>query len=131
MTDPIADMLTQIRNALMSRHHDVSLPYSKMKHAVAKIFEREGFIAKAQQQNAVDQTGPLLVLRLKYKGGERVIRSIRRISRPGRRVYLTCAEIPHRLPSLGILVISTSRGLLTNQEAKKQKVGGEVLCEIN
>jgi small subunit ribosomal protein S8 len=127
MTDPIADMLTRIRNAVLVRQPAVLMPYSKHKLALAKILESEGFIARAEK---VPGTFDQLRVVLKYADERPVIRSIRRISSPGRRVYLPYRKMPHILQDLGIAVVSTSRGLMTNKQARKERLGGEVLCEV-
>ena len=133
MTDPIADMLTRIRNALAVRKTEVVLPYSKLKFNVAEILRTEGFvrkvekIAKGTADNRIDQ----LRIVLKYLGPkEPAIAAIKRISKPGQRVYVTKDNIPVVLNNLGIAIISTSGGLLTNRQARKRGVGGEVICEV-
>lgn len=133
MTDPIADMLTRIRNALAVRKAEVVLPYSKLKFALAEILLAEGFvrtiekIAKGTADNRIDE----MRIVLKYLGPkEPAISDLKRISKPGRRVYVAKDDLPVVLNSLGIAVISTSSGLMTNRQAKKRGLGGEVLCEI-
>lgn len=130
MTDPIADMLTRIRNAVLVNKGEVLIPFSKIKYEIAKILAKEGFIARVEKVDGPDDHSCYLQLILKYKKDESVIRGLKRISKPGRKVYLGYQEIPKMLPSLGILIISTSRGLMTNTESKKQKIGGESICEI-
>jgi len=130
MTDPIADMLTRIRNASAVHKPFVLIPFSKIKFEVAKLLEEEGFIVGAEDIDEGAVKSHNIKINLKYKGKESVIRGVNRISKPGRRVYNSHQEIPRVLPSLGLLIISTSRGLMTNIEAKKQKIGGEVICEI-
>ncbi len=129
MTDPIADMLTRIRNGIQSRHDRVELPSSKLKVEVARILKSEGFISNYK---VVDQTPqPLLRVYLKYSdSGEPVIHGIERISRPGRRVYRGKEDIPQVLGGLGLAIISTSRGVLSGAEAARTGVGGEVLCQV-
>ena len=125
MTDPIADMLTRIRNANQMRNKEVSMPTSKMKVEIAKILENEGFI---EGFNVKDNT---LTLTLKYaENKERVITGLKRISKPGLRVYAGASEIPKVLNGLGIAIISTSQGLKTDKEARELGVGGEVLAYI-
>ena len=135
MIDPIADMLTRIRNAQAVRKETVVMPMSKLKLNIAKILEREGWINKAEvikasgKKNEGSQFDELK-LELKYSGKTGAITSIKRISKPGLRVYTGKLELPKVLNNLGIAIISTPSGLMTNKEAKKQGLGGEVLCEI-
>lgn len=132
MTDPIADMLTRVRNATAVRKSDVVLPMSKIKYEIAKIMEAEGWIqkaeiVKAEGQKAFDE----LRLMLKYrKSGRPVITSIKRVSKPGLRVYVDKNNIPVVLNNLGVAIISTSGGIMTSKDARKKGVGGEVICEI-
>jgi len=129
MTDPIADMLTRIRNAITSRHDRIELPSSKLKIEVAKILKSEGFIANYKVVEEGSQ--PSLRLYLKYSDdGEPVIHGIERISRPGRRVYRGKEEIPQVLGGLGLAIVSTSQGVLSGQDAVRKGVGGEVLCQV-
>jgi len=130
MTDPIADMLTRIRNGIVSHHDRIELPTSKLKVEIARILKSEGFI---RNYAVVDKEASQATLRidLKYSpDGEPVIHGIERVSRPGRRVYRNKQEIPRVLGGLGLAIISTSRGVLSGQEAVKNGVGGEVLCQI-
>ena len=125
MTDPIADMLTRIRNANQMRNKEVAMPTSKMKVEIAKLLDSEGFIAG---YTVKDNT---LTLTLKYgQNKERVITGLKRISKPGLRVYAKVDEIPRVLNGLGIAIISTSKGLMTDKEARTQNLGGEVLAYI-
>lgn len=129
MTDPIADMLTRIRNAVRVEKPHVDLPVSKVKRGLAEVLKREGYIWDWEEieGDVVNQ----LRLHLKYgPNGERVIQRIRRISKPGRRVYSGAASLKPVLGGLGISVLSTSRGVISDREARQKKVGGEVLCEI-
>ncbi len=129
MTDPIADMLTRIRNAVSVERLDVEMPVSKVKRGVAEVLKREGFIWDwaESEQDPINQ----LRLVLKYgQSGERVIRHIKRISKPGCRVYSGARELRPVLNGLGIRILSTSRGVMSDREARQQKVGGEVLCEV-
>jgi small subunit ribosomal protein S8 len=129
MTDPIADMLTRIRNANMARKDEVVLPASTIKQRVADILTREGYVQDASVQGeGKDRT---ITIRLKYGSGrEPSITGIRRISKPGRRVYAPRQEIPRVLGGLGIAILSTSQGVITDRQAKKQGVGGEVLAYV-
>lgn len=129
MTDPIADMLTRIRNAQAVSKARVEMPYSKVKHNLATILKEEGYLEDVRKSE--DANKPVLVVMLKYNPeGKAVIRSVQRISKPGRRVYARNTELPYILNNIGIAVISTSRGLMTNKKARKEKLGGEVICEI-
>ncbi len=129
MTDPIADMLTRIRNAQAARQAKVILPYSKLKYQLALILRQEHYLAGADKSSAAGQ--PALELRLRYLAdGQAAIQAVRRISKPGRRVYAQRNELPYVQNNFGIAVISTSQGLMTNKEARKRKLGGEVICEI-
>jgi small subunit ribosomal protein S8 len=128
ITDPIADMLTRIRNALVARHPQVSMPASRMKLEIAKILKTEGFIADYQ----LEKTAPE-VIRISLRYGERkegIITGLRRISRPGLRIYARRAELPRVRGGLGVAILSTSRGIMTDREARKAGIGGEILCFI-
>lgn len=127
-TDPISDLLTRIRNAQDARHDDLQLPSSRMKFAIAKILEREGYVSSVSEQ--ADGVKKTLSIGLKYDGKEPAIRSLKRISTPGRRVYRGADELPRPLSDIGIAIVSTSAGLMTNKDARRRKLGGEVLCEI-
>ena len=128
MTDPIADMLTRIRNANSARHESVGIPASKMKREIAQILLDEGYI---KGFNIVeDSKQGILTIDLKYKDEQKVISGLKRISKPGRRMYVSASEVPSVLGGLGIAIISTSHGLLTDKEARKQNVGGEVVCYV-
>jgi len=133
MTDPIADMLTRVRNALAVRKPEVVLPFSKVKMSLAEILQKEGFVKKTEKidaGNGNDKFSQIKIV-LKYLGPkEPAITSLKRVSKPGRRVYAGKDELPIVLNNLGIAVISTSRGLMTNKEARKAGLGGEVVCEI-
>ena len=130
VTDPIADMLTRIRNALVTKTRDVEIPASSMKKAIAKILMDEGYIINYKVEETADRQGKITVT-LKYgAGGQRVIQGIKRISKPGLRVYAKQDDIPKVLGGLGIVIISTSKGIMTDREARKQSVGGEVLAYV-
>ncbi len=129
MTDPIADMLTRIRNASMARHRRVVIPASKMKVAIARILKEEGFIRGYTVTN--DRPQPNLIIGLKYTGkGEPVITGLRRVSKPGRRVYVGYRDIPWVRSGLGINILSTPKGLMTGRRARKERVGGEIVAEV-
>lgn len=131
MTDPVADMLTRIRNANLAMHDDVVMPSSKLKVELAKILKQEGYISEFSVAEADEQPGSILTIDLKYSPRrERVITGLRRISKPGLRVYSKAATAPRVLGGLGVAVLSTSRGLMTDKEARRRKLGGEVLCHI-
>ncbi|MGQ0601810.1 MAG: 30S ribosomal protein S8 [Anaerolineales bacterium] len=133
-SDPIADMLTRIRNGLMAGHNTISVPSSKMKLAIAQILQEEGYIQEYQVVTAEGVVQPSLRLTLKYVGQRRekrpVISGLERISSPGRRIYSRKAEIPWVLSGMGIAILSTPRGVMTGAKARKLGVGGEVLCKI-
>lgn len=129
MTDPIADMLTRIRNATTVKHSRVEIPASNMKKAIAKILLEEGFINKYEVKE--DQKQGIIKIDLKYgQGQEKIISGLKRISKPGLRVYVNKDEIPKVLGGLGVAVISTSRGVMTDAQARKENIGGEVICYI-
>jgi small subunit ribosomal protein S8 len=129
MTDPIADMLTRVRNASSARHSQVEIPSSKMKIEIARIMSEQGYVAKYELK--AGEHGDVIVIDLKYgKNRERVISGIKRVSKPGRRIYARKDTLPKVLGGLGTAIISTSRGLLTSAEAGKLGVGGEVICFI-
>ena len=129
MTDPIADMLTRIRNASMARHRELTLPSSRIKRDIARILVEEGFI----ESYAIGQDGvqELLTIQLKYVEGKTpVVSGLKRISKPGLRVYARKTEIPRVLGGLGTAILSTSHGIMTGQSARKLNLGGEVLCYV-
>jgi small subunit ribosomal protein S8 len=131
MTDPIADMLTRLRNANSAYHETVSMPFSKLKSHVAEILQQEGYIAGWRVEEPADVPGKVLVLELKYgPHRERSIAGIRRISKPGLRVYAKSNNLPRVLGGLGVAIISTSSGLLTDRQCAKRGVGGEVLAYV-
>ena len=129
MSDPIADMLTRIRNANLVRHESVEMPASTVKKQIAEILKREGFIRDAEYVE--DNKQGLIRIFLKYgPNNERVITGLKRISKPGLRVYSKSNEVPRVLGGLGIAIISTSKGIVTDKEARQGKAGGEVLCYV-
>jgi len=127
MTDPIADMLTRIRNAVAVNKQDVVLPYSKIKHAIARILVNEQYLASAEK---IDEKFSSLKLVLKYNNKKPIISHIKRISKPGRRVYVSRENVPFVLNDLGLAIISTSRGVMSNKQARRARVGGELICEV-
>ena len=130
VNDPIADMLTRIRNAQVAKHDTVEMPSSKAKKAIAKILLEEGYIKSVDNIN--DGVQGILKITLKYADGKQtpVIAGLKRISKPGLRVYAKCEEMPKVLGGLGIAIVSTSKGLMTDKEARKNELGGEVLAYI-
>ncbi|HEX6247845.1 MAG TPA: 30S ribosomal protein S8 [Nocardioidaceae bacterium] len=132
MTDPIADMLTRLRNANQAYHDSVSMPYSKLKAGVAEILQQEGYITSWKVEDTPeDQVGKTLTVVLKYgQNRERSIAGLRRISKPGLRVYAKATGLPKVLGGLGVAIISTSQGLLTDRQANQKGVGGEVLAYV-
>jgi small subunit ribosomal protein S8 len=131
MTDPIADMLTSIRNAVRIERPHVELPLSKVKRGLAEVLKREGYIWDWREEEEEGAPRKHLLIQLKYgPNGERVIRHIRRVSKPGRRVYSQASALRPVLNGLGISIISTSRGVISDREARQRNLGGEVLCEV-
>lgn len=124
LTDPIADMLTRIRNAHLALHKEVSVPRSKMKEAMASILKQEGYV----EDVAIDDRS--ITIALKYVKGRPAITGLKRISKPGRRVYVSAHQIPRVQNGLGICILSTSRGVLDGAAAQAEKTGGELLCEV-
>lgn len=129
MTDPIADLLTRIRNAVAIERPSVDVPYSRLKQGVVEVLKREGFV---WDHEVIDgQPAKTLRISLKYgPNGERIVQEIQRVSRPGRRVFAAAKEMPNVLQGLGICVVSTNQGLLSNREARTKGVGGEILCTV-
>ena len=127
MQDPIADLLTRIRNAQRANHPDVSMPASKAKEAICKVLQDEGYI---DGYGILDSAKPTLNISLRYHNGAPVIEEIARISRPGLRVYKSCDELPNVRGGLGVAIVSTDRGLLTDRAARAARVGGEVVCTV-
>lgn len=131
LTDPIADMLTRVRNANTAMHDTVTMPSSKQKVALAKLLESEGYISGFAVAPSTKGPGEALTITMKYSTErDRTISGLRRISTPGLRVYRKADSVPRVLGGLGVAVLSTSRGLMTDREARRQKVGGEVLCYV-
>jgi small subunit ribosomal protein S8 len=129
MTDPIADMLTRIRNAVRVEHTHVDMPISKMKCGLADVLKREGYIW--DWEKVEDSRHPALRVHLKYgPNGERVIQHAKRVSKPGCRVYMKSARLRPVLNGMGIQVLSTNRGIISDREARQRKLGGEIICEV-
>lgn len=127
LTDPIADMLTRIRNASMIRKKEVAVPFSNIKMAIAQLLVREGYLVKAEE---VKEIHPMIVLTLKYDQGEPAIHEINRVSKPGSRRYVKHDQIKQVLNGYGIALISTPQGVMTNKDAMKARLGGEIMCEV-
>jgi small subunit ribosomal protein S8 len=131
MTDPIADMLTRVRNANTAMHDEVRMPSSKQKVALADVLQREGYIGGYEVAPSPKGVGDVLTIQMKYSSDrDRTISGLRRVSTPGLRVYRKADSVPRVLGGLGVAVLSTSQGLMTDREARKRKVGGEVLCYV-
>lgn len=131
MTDPIADMLTRIRNANTAMHDTTRMPSSKLKENLARVLEREGYIEGFSVAPSTTGPGSVLEIRLKYSQDRaRTIAGLRRVSKPGLRIYVQADKLPRVLGGMGVAVLSTSSGLMTDREARKRRVGGEVLCYV-
>ena len=128
LTDPIADMLTRVRNANAAKHASVSIPFSRIKESIANILKNEGYIVDYEIKE--EGTKKDIVVTLKFVDGEEVVKGLRRISKPGRRVYSSVDNLPKVLGGLGIAIVSTPKGVLTDKECRKHSVGGEVLCYV-
>ena len=131
MTDPIADMLTRVRNANTAKHDEVRMPSSKQKVALAEVLQKEGYIGSFETSPSPRGVGEVLTIQLKYSPDrDRTISGLRRISTPGLRVYRKGNAVPRVLGGLGVAVLSTSQGLMTDRDARKRNVGGEILCYV-
>jgi len=131
MTDPIADMLTRLRNANVAFHDDVAMPSSKLKEALARILQNEGYITGYTVTDEPERPGKTLTIRMKYSADRRrTISGLKRVSRPGLRVYRAAEGVPRVLGGMGIAIVSTNQGLMTDREARRRRVGGEVLCQV-
>jgi small subunit ribosomal protein S8 len=128
LSDPIADMLTRIRNAQMAKRESVNIPFSKMKHSIALVLQEEGYIGSFQTTTINNM--PNIQIDLKYYSGSPVIESIKRVSKPGMRIYKSVTNLQEVLGGLGISIVSTSKGIMTGRKAKKMGVGGEIICEV-
>jgi len=126
--DPISDMLTSIRNALAVGRSTVSFPFSNLKYEITKILEKEGFVEKVEKKGR--RSKKIIEITLKYDGKTPAISGLKRISKPGQKIYLPYKKIKKSKGGYGIFIVSTSKGLMTNKEARKQKLGGEVICEV-
>ena len=129
MTDPLGDMLTRIRNGLLARKEEIVAPASRQRQRVLDVLQREGYILGYERDELGNNKAELRI-RLKYHDGDPVIRSIRRVSRPGRRIYSGVSELPRVANGLGISIVSTPKGVLSDAEARERNVGGEVICTV-
>lgn len=131
MTDPIADMLTRIRNANVAMHDEVIMPSSKQKLALADLLKNEGYISSFTENENADRPGKTLTIEMKYSPErDRVISGLKRVSKPGLRIYRRRDEIPRVQGGLGVAVVSTNKGLMSDREARKHRMGGEILCFV-
>ena len=131
MTDPIADMLTRIRNGGRAHHREVEIPWSRVKESIARLLVEEGYVREVKRSKPKDSVGEILRVQLKFdKDDKPIITGIMRVSRPGRRVYVGNKEIPQVRRGLGVNLISTPKGILVDRQARKSRVGGELLCAI-
>jgi small subunit ribosomal protein S8 len=131
MTDPIADMLTRLRNANVAYHDEVRMPSSKLKESLAAVLQREGYVAGWRSEEDPSRPGKVLTVQMKYSPDRaRSIAGIKRVSKPGLRVYRQADKLPRVLGGLGVAVLSTSQGLMTDREARERRVGGEILCYV-
>ena len=130
MTDPIADMLTRIRNANTAMHDTVTMPSSKLKESLATVLQKEGYIEGYEVAPSQKGPGSVLEITLKYADRKRTIAGLKRVSKPGLRIYAQADKMPRVLGGMGVAVLSTSQGLMTDSEARKRRVGGEVLCYV-
>lgn len=128
MIDPISDFITRIKNAVLAKHTTVALPYSRLKESLAEILKKEGYVSEV----SIDKSRPFpeLVMTLKYIGKQAAVTDVRRLSKPGRRLYAPANQIPKALGGYGITILSTNKGVLTDTDARKMNVGGELLCQI-
>ncbi len=133
MTDPIADMLTRLRNGVMAHHSAVTIPSSRLKIEIARILKEEGFVRSYRVVRGTPDgpVFPMLKIRLKYgPEGESIVHGLTRVSRPGLRIYRRCREVPEIFGGIGVAIVSTSQGVLTGSACRKANVGGEVLCKV-
>jgi len=130
VNDPIGDMLIRIKNGYLARKDVVEVPYSRMKEEIAKILAKEGYLRNVKSQMSNVKTGKILRIELKYEGKRPAIEEVKRISKPGVRIYARAGEIPRVKYGFGITIVSTSKGIMTDKEAKKKNLGGEVICQV-
>jgi len=129
-TDPIADILIRIKNAYLARHKTVEIPYSKMKVKIGKILVKKDYLESLKIQKIKDSKFKKIVCKLKYQAGEPAFENIKRVSKPGRRIYVHWNKIPRTLSGYGTTIVSTSKGIMVDKEARKKKLGGEVICKV-
>jgi len=130
VNDPIGDMLIRIKNGYLARKDVVEVPYSKMKEEIAKLLVKEGYLKNLKSQMSNVKSGKILRIELKYEGKRPAIEGVKRISKPGVRIYAKAGEIPKVKYGFGITIVSTSKGIMTGREAKKKNLGGEVICQV-
>ncbi len=130
VTDPIADTLSGIKNAYLAHHQVVEIPYSKIKEKISKVLVKEGYLKECQLSNTKDQVKKKIICKLKYEKGKPALTDLERVSKPGRRVYSHWKKIPRTLSGYGITIISTSKGIMIDKEARKKKLGGEIICKV-
>jgi small subunit ribosomal protein S8 len=130
MTDPIADMLIRIKNGYLARHREVTLPHSRLKEELAKVLVKNDFLKDLKIESGETKAQKKIILRLKYRAKEPGMENIKRISKPGLRVYVNTSQLKRMIPELGITILSTNQGLLTLEEAKKANHGGEIICKV-
>jgi small subunit ribosomal protein S8 len=128
MTDPIADMLTRLRNAVAVKKPEVVLPFSQVKFSIAKLLEAEHYIKKAEKIEVTAR--PFIRVELKYENGHPALNHLKRISKPGQKIYVNKENVPRVLNGFGLAIVSTSKGIMSSQQARRDKVGGELMCEI-
>lgn len=126
-SDPISDLLCRLRNAARAQHADVLVPHSRLKHSLAEVLKREGYLSDVSVEGTSKKQ---IRMKLRYAGRKSVLEGLRRLSTPGRRVYARCTEIPKVRGGLGVVVLSTSSGIVTDREARKRNLGGELLCSV-
>ena len=130
VTDPIADMLARIKNAYLSHHQMVTIPYSQIKEKIAKVLVKEGYLKNLKTEKQENKKIKNIVCELAYKNGQPVLHSLKRASKPGRRVYVGWKKIPRTISGYGVTIVSTPEGVMTDKEARKKKIGGEIICQV-
>ncbi|TSC54384.1 MAG: small subunit ribosomal protein S8 [Microgenomates group bacterium LiPW_16] len=130
LSDPIADFLARIKNGYLARKKEMTVPYSKLKENLAKILVEEGYLKEGKRQKAKGKSEDELILTLKYEGKKPALTDVQRVSKPGLRIYVGKRKIPKVLGGLGIVIVSTSKGLMTDEQARKKGLGGELVCKV-